>query len=284
MSRNDSVIRLFSSLILAALVAVPVNAFAQDSERISLDPISLDGDESGNQVATEDESEAVESSDDDVDDESNEDVADKSATKGDSVVKGHGFQLAMSFVGVPGYILDNWFSEHGNVWQNGAVNMGFSLDYFLRFNAPCEMRFGLSWVNARTGDAYWLDKNYSDKPRLADYVVNNFSIVSLEVTAYHIIPIIEQIAFYYGGGLWGGIILDDAKSYAIRSRCAESVDDISQCPHEPGSIPLTQMPKGFGFVVVTLGFKFTLWNMMTIRAEGGFKGYFYGQLGLGVEF
>ena len=284
MSRFDLLIRLFAAAILTFTLAVPAVSFAQDdqgNDRISLDPLSLD-DATNAQASAIEEDADEDAIDEDADDE--ELASENASSDNDSVVKGQGFQLAMSFIGIPGYILDNWFSEHGNVWQNGAVNMGFSFDYFLRFNAPCEMRFALSWVNGKTGDAYWLDKNYADRPHLADYVVNDFSVIALEVTAYHVISIIDEVAFYYGGGFWGGVVLGDAKAYAIRSSCADISDDYSQCPHEPGSTPLTQMPKGFGFVIATLGFKFTLWDMMTIRAEGGFKGYFYGQVGLGVEF
>ena len=200
-----------------------------------------------------------------------------------SPILGHGMQLGMSFLGVPGSLLDNWFSEHGNTWD-GSVNMGFSLDYFLRFKRPCELRFTLSWVNARTGDAYWLDKDNSDRPQLADYITHDYSVVAVEVAAYHVIPIIDEIAFYYGGGAWFGATLGSANSYAIRSSCANSAEDISTCAHEPGSVSVDGIPPVFGFVVATVGFKFTLFDMMTIRAEGGFKGYLYGQLGVGVEF
>lgn len=287
MSRFGSIFHIVASAILIILLAVPSAAFAQDdsdNERISLDPVSLDV--AADDDAAGDDGEWLPDLIEDVNENTDEsdDAYLDSNTHSDSLVKGHGFQLSMAFIGLPSAIFNGWFAEHGSLWSGGAVNMGFSVDYFLRFKAPCEMRFSLSWVNARTSSAYWLDKNYENRPHLADYIENNHSIVSLEVGAFHVISIIDEIAFYYGGGLWGGIILDDSKSYAIRSDCANHTDDLSQCPHEPGSTPLTQMPKGIGTLFVALGFKFTLWDVMTIRAEGGFKGYFYGQLGLGVEF
>ena len=201
----------------------------------------------------------------------------------ESAVKGHGLQASMSFNGVPGAIIDHWFASHGNMWD-GVASMGFSLDYFLRFTAPCELRISLSWVNGRTGDAYWLEKDYADKPALADYVHNDLSMVNLEVAAYHVIDMADWAAFYYGGGIWGGVVVGDAKSYAIRSSCATTADDWKSCAHEPGSVPVTGIPPVFGFVSVSLGFKFTFLDIMTARAEAGFKGYFYGQIGLGVEF
>ncbi len=226
--------------------------------------------------------------DDDINDDDTEAApvaaaADKSADNENSLVKGHGLQMGINFLGMPDGIFDIWFSHHGSSWD-GVVNMGFNLDYFLRFKAPCEMRFSLSWNNARTGSSYWLDNRYDDRPHLADYIVNKYHVLSLEVAAYHVISIIDEVAFYYGGGGWGGIIMGNAEGYAIRAACAEAIGVTDQCPHEPGSVKLTQMPSYFGFVMVTLGFKFTLWEVMTIRAEGGFKGYLYGQLGLGVEF
>lgn len=278
MSRNSSLI-IACVLVFAAFFALPSAAFADDDAPASSAPIVLtdDDDDAQDDGAVENESAAA------VEDKDDE-KAEAAKSPADSPVKGHGIQLSMSFLGVPGYIFDHWFSKHGNVWEGDAVNMGFSIDYFLRFKAPCEMRFSLSWANAATGDAYWLDERYSNSPQLADWIVNNHSFISLEIAAYHIVSITDQIAFYYGGGIWGGLILGDSKSYAIRESCALTSSDISSCPHEPGSVPLTQLPPGFGFVMVTLGFKFTVLDVMTIRAEGGFKGYFYGQVGVGVEF
>ncbi len=273
-------------MIAALMLVIPGSASAQDSSRISLDDPETsaieDVDISEAEEAAENNSVEEETAEEGT--AADEDDSDVDKSSSSDIVKGRGLQLGMSFIGVPGYIIDNWFSHHGNVWEDGAINMGVSLDYFLRFQAPCEMRFSLSWVNARTGSEYWIDKRYSDRPHLADYIVNNYSVLSLEVAAYHVVSIIDEIAFYYGGGFWGGIMLDEAYGYAVRSSCANASGDLSQCPHEPGKIPITQVPPAFGFVMVTLGFKFTLLETLTIRAEGGFKGYFYGQLGLGVEF
>lgn len=288
MSNCNSII---SACALAAFLVLPSSAFADDNDNDNpSSPVILFDDEQLD-AQDADENDVVDESDADdeiidLENDADEFSADdkNEQPQSESVVKGHGLQLAMSFVGVPGYVLDHWFSEHGNVWDGDAVNMGFALDYFLRFKAPCEMRFSLSWVNAATGDAYWLDKNYSDRPHLADWIENNHSIVSLEIAAYHVVPIIDEIAFYYGGGFWGGVVLEGSKSYAVRSGCAQNADDLTTCPHEPGSVPMTQVPPVFGFVMATIGFKFTVLDVMTIRAEGGFKGYFYGQVGVGVEF
>lgn len=201
----------------------------------------------------------------------------------DSLVRGHGMQMGLTFAGIPGALLDRWFVKHGNTWDD-SVNMGFSLDYFLRFKQPCEMRFSLSWLNAKTGDAYWLTRDQRNNPQLSDYIVQDYHILSLEVAAFHVVSIIDEVAFYYGGGGWVGLTMGNAKQYAIRSSCALSSNNTSSCPHEPGSVEVLGIPPVFGFVTVALGFKFTILDMMTIRAEGGFKGYLYGQLGLGVEF
>lgn len=285
---------IFAS-ILAASLFIPTVALAQDTNqsdqhefkfvRVKPDLELLDVDETdfAKFQKRSDVNQTQTNTNDDVNALATQTPRNYHVVDENSPVLGHGMQLGMSFLGVPGSLLDNWFSSHGNTWD-GSVNMGFSLDYFLRFKRPCEMRFTLSWVNARTGDAYWLDKNNSDRPQLADYITHNYSVVGIEVAAYHVIPIIDEIAFYYGGGGWFGATLGSAKSYAIRSSCANSSDDITTCPHEPGSVSVDGIPPVFGFVVATVGFKFTLFDMMTIRAEGGFKGYLYGQLGVGVEF
>ena len=209
-------------------------------------------------------------------------VADE-VVEDNSLVAGHGMQLGMAFLGVPSGVLGHWFAHHGNTWDD-SVNMGFSLDYFLRFKRPCEMRFSVSWVNAKTGDAYWLEKKSDTQPQLADYIVQDYSMVNIEIAAYHVVKIIDEVAFYYGGGGWFGVTMGNARSYAIRSSCAHYGEDIQQCPHEPGSVGVEGIPPVMGFVMATVGFKFTILDVMTIRAEGGFKGYLYGQLGVGVQF
>ena len=114
------------------------------------------------------------------------------------------------------------------MWD-GTANMGFSLDYILRFTAPCEMRFSLSWINAKTGDDFWLTNDHKEQLHLADFIRQDYSIVAIEVAAYHIIPIVQnasaltELDFYYGGGLWGGIILGGAEKYAISCIGAESI-------------------------------------------------------------
>ncbi len=289
---------LFS--VFALFFMLPNFSAAQDNEaqsvnyRILLEDADGEGDAEAAPDADQDGEEGAEAAPDDVASISDDEFFEPAERMGDdptqigdgtreSAVKGHGLQASMSFNGVPGAIIDHWFASHGNTWD-GVASMGFSLDYFLRFAAPCELRISLSWVNGRTGDAYWLQKDYADTPALADYVHNDLSMVNLEVAAYHVIDMAEWAAFYYGGGIWGGVIVGDAKSYAIRSSCATAADDWKSCTHEPGSVPVTGVPPVFGFVSVTLGFKFTFLEIMTARAEAGFKGYFYGQVGLGVEF
>lgn len=204
----------------------------------------------------------------------------------ESVILGHGLQLGMSVLGIPGPIFGGWFDKYGKMWD-GVANMGFSLDYTMRFKFPMELRLSLSWASLRTGDAYWLKSDKADSPELADYIVNSLSTVAIEAAVYHIVPIIDSIAFYYGGGLWGGVVLGDLDAYAIDHECAmfsNSFGDIDQCAHSPSRHAVKGVPPVLGSLIVTLGFKFTVFERMTIRAEGGFKGYFYGQLGLGVEF
>lgn len=270
--------RLFQGILTALILAAAPNAAFADSDNpariILVDPEDVPDNDAGGDKSTV------------PDDNQNMTIPTLQTppTPSNGAVKGHGFQLAMTFAGIPSGILDAWFSKHGDAWD-GVANMGVSLDYFLRFTAPCEMRFSLSWISARTGNAYWLDKDHADNPILADYIVNHIGLVNLEIAAYHIIPIIDEIAFYYGGGIWGGAVVGDAKSYAIRAKCAENTNgNINACPHEPGSTPVTGIPPVFGFVMATVGFKFTLLDIMTIRAEGGFKGYFYGQLAVGAQF
>lgn len=208
------------------------------------------------------------------------------ASDNERVIRGHGLQLGMSLVGIPGYIFGSWFDKHGNMWD-GVANMGFSLDYTMRFTFPMELRLSLSWTSLRTGNAYWLKESNADSPELADYIVNTLSTVAIEAAVYHMIPIIDNISFYYGGGLWGGVVLGDLQAYAVDSSCADytqSFGDIDACGHASSSHAIQGVPPMLGSLIVTLGFKFVVLEKMTIRAEGGFKGYFYGQVGLGVEF
>ncbi len=211
-------------------------------------------------------------------------ASDETVDSLEPVIKGHGVELAMSFLGIPGGVYGKWFVEHGYNWDNGAVNMGFSLNYTMRFRFPMELRLGLTWANLSTGDAYWLNEKRENNPELADYIKNSLSTVAIEAAVYHVIPIIDEVAFYYGGGLWGGVVLGELKAYAIDSNCAQNNSDFTSCRYAPTSNKIGGVPPVIGSLIATIGFKFTLFERMTIRAEGGFKGYLYGQVGVGVEF
>ncbi len=206
----------------------------------------------------------------------------------DSPIKGHGMGMSLSFVGVPSSLISHWFDKHGDTWD-GVANMGFGLDYTMRFVFPMELRLSLSWTSARTGDAYWLI--HEDEPTLADYIENNLSIVAIEAAVYHIVSIADHVSvfdhidFYYGGGLWGGVLLGEARAHNINGVCASDQADIESCNYSPGYHVVDELPPIFGFVEATVGFKFSfLDDKLTVRAEGGFKGYLYGQLGIGVQF
>ncbi len=310
-----SIRSILSIPLIASAFLLAAPAFAQQSDDVQNADVSqsstrpriilTDEDDDASPAVRDDEGQAADNADNNdvallpvdpeampqTDDSSN--IAVASTVDDDSnsekIIKGHGLQLGLTFLGVPDSIIDNWFAYHGSMWD-GTANMGFSLDYILRFTAPCEMRFSLSWINAKTGDDFWLTNDHKEQLHLADFIRQDYSIVAIEVAAYHIIPIVQnasaltELDFYYGGGLWGGIILGGAEKYAIRSSCAYSAGDIKDCPHEPTSSDFTEMPWGIGFATIALGFKFTLVDILTIRAEGGFKGYFFGQLGMGVEF
>lgn len=199
----------------------------------------------------------------------------------------HNLQLSMSFVDVPSFIIGAWFSKHGNMWD-GRANLGVGLDYFLRFVDLLELRIGLNWSDLQTKPAYWLTNKNKDEYQLADYIKQDLSVLALEVAVYGYVDIIPEISFYYGGGLWGGVLLGEANAYNIRTSCADEIKqnggNLQSCPHEPGSAPILGLPPVIGFVMATIGFKFTVWETLTLRAEGGFKGYFYGQIGIGAQF
>ena len=264
--------------LLLLIALMPSRAWAQDEDSSEKAAATAEA-PADNQSAPQEDMQRISLNDDDP----LQPASDETLESLQPTIKGHGLELAMSLVGVPGYSYGIWFTEHGYN-MDGVANMGFALDYTIRFRFPMELRLGLSWTYIGTGDAYWLSEDNKNYPELADYIENTLSFIAIEAAVYHMVPITEQIAFYYGGGLWGGVVLGSVDAYAIDSTCSLNADNLSDCGHSPISSRIDTVPPVLGSLIVTLGFKFTVFEKMTIRTEGGFKGYFYGQVGVGVEF
>ena len=187
-----------------------------------------------------------------------QDAAD-SGTTDETIIRGHGFQLGMSFLGVPGYFFNPWFAKHGSTWD-GVVNMGVSLDYFLRFQVPCELRFTLSWFNARTGSTYWLDDDHKNAPHLAHYIVNQLSSVNIEIAAYHIVPIIDEISFYTAAvsGAASCWATSKVTPYALPVRSVEATS--THAPTNPAACPPPDCPPSSGSSWSPSGSNSPSWN------------------------
>ena len=227
------------------------------------------------EVETYDEDEFIE------EDENTEEDADSAREPRKYV---HDFMVTGHFIDVPGFLIEPWFSLHDDMWK-GQANMGISFDYVLRVVDLLEFRASIQWNDFSMQGGYWLQKDYTNN--LADWVEQDISSIGIDLEIFGYVQIVPQISFYYGGGVWGGALLGKATSYSINSTCANDYapgSPLDNCSHSPTGVPVKGLPPVFGFASVTVGFKFVPVEHFVIRTEGGFKGFFYGSLGMGIEF
>lgn len=189
-------------------------------------------------------------------------------------------------VGVPDGMIDPWFEKHGSHWE-GQSNFSFGLDYTLRFVDVLDLNIGVYYTDLSMVPQYWLEVD--SKVDSADYIKQTLQTVSLEVNVFGIYDFLpnQMLGIFYGGGLWGGAVFGEVAKANVDPECAQGVADgigsLEYCPYDRTFIPQDGLPPVLGFVNVAAGVRSVLSERFVLRAEAGFRGYFYGGLAMGFQ-
>lgn len=184
---------------------------------------------------------------------------------------------------LPSGILDAFFDQHANTWQDGNPNFAFGVDYTLRRVGSWEFNAGAYWTDLSMPDGYWVEK---DKDlSAADFTRVGLSTIALEAEFFGFWDIIPELSWYYGGGIWAGVILGELEKANIDDRCPGiEAGDISGCSNDGFFEPEEGIPPFIGFVSVTTGLRLVLEERFVMKLEGGFNGLLFGGLSMGTQF
>ncbi len=109
----------------------------------------------------------------------------------------------LTYVNIPNFVLDAFFSSHTGMWEGDAVNLSYGLNWSYSRPDAYEISAAVQQTSMATGDGYWLQKG--DRVEQADWSTNNLSTLSLE-TQFHWLKGMSgdgrtQLAYGFGLGV-----------------------------------------------------------------------------------
>ena len=109
----------------------------------------------------------------------------------------------VSYVNIPNFVLDGFFSRHTGMWEGDAVNLSYGLNWSYSRPDAYEISAAVQQTSMATGDGYWLEKG--DRVEEADWTTNNLSMLSVE-TQFHWLSGLSgdgrtQLAYGFGLGV-----------------------------------------------------------------------------------
>lgn len=109
----------------------------------------------------------------------------------------------VSYVNIPNFVLDGFFSRHTGMWEGDAVNLSYGLNWSYSRPDAYEISAAVQQTSMATGDGYWLEKG--DRVEEADWTTNNLSMLSVE-TQFHWLTGMSgdgrtQLAYGFGLGV-----------------------------------------------------------------------------------
>ena len=109
----------------------------------------------------------------------------------------------VSYVNIPNFVLDGFFSRHTGMWEGDAVNLSYGLSWSYSRPDAYEISAAVQQTSMATGDGYWLEKG--DRVEEADWTTNNLSMLSVE-TQFHWLTGMSgdgrtQLAYGFGLGV-----------------------------------------------------------------------------------
>jgi hypothetical protein len=121
----------------------------------------------------------------------------------------------ISYVNIPNFVLDGFFSRHTGMWEGDAVNLSYGLNWSYSRPDAYEISAAVQQTSMATGDGYWLEKG--DRVEEADWTTNNLSMLSVE-TQFHWLTGMSgdgRTQLAYGFGLGVAKVSGEFKKYDL---------------------------------------------------------------------
>tara|TARA_B100000674_G_scaffold480325_1_gene479767 strand:+ start:145 stop:915 length:771 start_codon:yes stop_codon:yes gene_type:complete len=192
--------------------------------------------------------------------------------------KAHNWEPHLSMhvrlVGIPNEIMGIFFEEH-QPYIHGSAGLGVDLG-----DPRSELvTIELDWTGMSFPDSNWLEVGAG--PSSAKFSQIDLHMLSLDATYKTIIPIVDALDFYVGGGLGLAGLLGTAQTTEVLPICTEP---IANCQHwrNVSKADLDLPTRVIPVVHVTTGLKLEFEGFRA-RLDMGFKNLFYVGLSAGLD-
>ena len=200
-----------------------------------------------------------------------------------------------SWIKVPTFVLDGFFTTHEDMWTGGFANFEYQAEFVIRKPDEYDLVIGLAYANLNTPDGWWLESG--DPLRSTDWGEQTLSLLGLEFAIHWLSEFGEdgEHHLYYGPGIGGAYVLNKFEKYDVDPTClggqgdSEDVSLLDNCfdatgnPQTVGPVQLEdRIPPVIPTLSLTLGYRYIIADTVAIGVEGGLKApYFYAGASLG---
>ena len=177
-------------------------------------------------------------------------------------------------VGIPSEIMGVFFAEH-QPFINASAGVGVDLGDPRSELVTVE----LDWTGITFPDSNWLEVGAG--PSSAKFTQIGLHMISLDATYKTVIPIVDRLDFYVGGGLGIAALVGTAQTTEVLPTCTEPV---TQCQHwrNVSRADLDLPTRIIPVIHATTGVKLEL-DGIRARFDLGFKNVFYVGLSAGFD-
>ncbi|MFQ5571344.1 MAG: transposase [Rhodothermales bacterium] len=158
------------------------------------------------------------------------------------------------------------FEHFVEVAPSGVAQPGFGLE-LLRRKRRFEASFGVGWARLHPRDGIWLD-DPAHNPSLVEF--DNFSWLSLDLTAVWKRPLNPAFAFRYGMGVGLGILMGDVLETDYV--CAGTRYDLDSCTQNPVATDVRHaldLPPVVPVTNALIGLQYTPSDRVAVNLDGG---------------
>ena len=203
---------------------------------------------------------------------------------------------------VPSFVLDTWFDQHANTWDEGA-NMSYGAEIAWR-NLASGYQLGLAvdWADLSMQGAFWKEEGEPDSA--AKYTEVDMQVLSLTLSSAWYFDVLPWFSPYVGAGIGAGLVLGDIVKFrarqgsACRQQVSQNPDGTLRPPdcfdadgnpredqinfddpeNEEDFLPVLPM------VQAMAGARFNIEHYGVLKVELGIHDYVYAALSFGVQW
>ncbi|MFW5967368.1 MAG: hypothetical protein ACOCV2_07615 [Persicimonas sp.] len=204
----------------------------------------------------------------------------------------------MRAVAVPGFILDIWYEQHANHWQD-RTNFSYGLDFVWRKVGDFEISTAVDYANLGMTDAMWQEAD--DSAQSAELTEIDLQFLSLTFSGFWYWDVEPWFSPYVGGGLGVGTVLGDiltsepeedtdcygglggSDSFAPPDCFEGEGDEFDRDQFREPEVE-DDVPRILPVVNLSGGARFNIAENVVAKLELGFQNYVFGGIALGGQW